>query len=92
MLVLPVGFFVFTRSNPEMHLMMVSKVSEYMIPYLGGSEGESSSTTPQRFTDKVKVNRFGSSSQGGEFGGGSSNMQSQADGIGRSLSGFKVGG
>lgn len=73
--------------------MMVSKVSEYMAPYIGGGQAEENPTNARRFGDKVKVNRFGSSSQGGgAFSGGSSNTQSQADGIGRSLSNFKVGG
>lgn len=96
MLALPIGFFALTRSNPELHLTMVSKVSEYMQPYLGGGEGAESTTMAQRFKDKIKVNRFGSSNQGGAFGGGGgnarANAQSQADDLGRSLSNFKVGG
>lgn len=96
MLVLPLGFFALTRSNPDLHMTILSKGMEIVGPYLG-VEGEGENTTmAQRFKDRVKVNRFGNSGQGNAFGGGSSSArsdaQSQADDIGRTLGSFKVGG
>jgi hypothetical protein len=96
MLVLPLGFFALTRSNPELHMTILSKGIELVGPYMG-VEGEAGSTTmAQRFQDRVKVNRFGNSGQGNAFGGGSgsarADTQAQADDIGRTLSNIKVGG
>lgn len=100
MLVLPLAAFVTLRSNPEMHMSILTKGTELIMPYMNGSASGGNTTMAQRFKDSVKVNRFGSSSQGSAFGGGNafgdgnaqSNAKSQADGVGRSLSNFKVGG
>jgi hypothetical protein len=94
MMALPLGFFVLTRTNPDLHMSMVMKGTEIVSGFMDTEGADENTTMAKRFADKVKVNRFGSSGGGNAFGGGNAqtNAKSQAADLGKALSNMKVGG